>query len=305
MRLSASVIDIIEDLDEIEILVEYLNMRQKCTNNLCELLFLQNFPQIDNSPRHIIKYMFDRYINITCLINKHPNALIAFTFKYRTEDVHIHEVTLNNHMQFRNDILMICYVQHFLIAFNHLNKKYKVIKAMMILMISKYNVDAYGSHPELYGITFMNISASFLSIHYDILYNNFANFSDISNLFPDFNLPVMIYAPLIVSILPMLNDPPLAILMVIFLLMHKTCQPHMTWNIPLIVLYIRIVSFYYNSRIPNEMKLLLCRRYNIVILEGDQFKFAPSFAQYRQKAKDIISEIVPNDPNLEDILSLI
>lgn len=305
MPLSPSVMDITGDLDEIKILVEYLNMHRKCTNNLCELIFLQDFPQTDTSSRRIIKYMFDRYTNITCLINKHPNVLIAFTFEYRTEDARIHKVTLSNHMQFRNDILMICYIQHLLFTFKYQDKRYKVMEAMMVLMINKYNVDAYALSPESHAITFMNISASFLSIYLDIFYNNFANFSDISDLFPDFNLPIMIYAPLIISILPKLNNPPIAILMVVSLLMYETCLPVIALNISLVALYNRIVSIYNKTTIPEKMKLHLCKRYNIVILEGDKFEFAPCFAQYRQKAKDIISEKKSNDPNLKDILSMI
>jgi len=57
--------------------------------------------------------------------------------------------------------------------------------------------------------------------------------------------------------------------------------------------------------IPKKIKLRLCRRDNIVVLEEDEFIFAPCFAKYRQKAKDIILERRPNDPDLKDILSVI
>jgi len=41
------------------------------------------------------------------------------------------------------------------------------------------------------------------------------------------------------------------------------------------------------------------------MLEEGEFKCAPCFAKYRQKAKDVISERRPNDPDLKDILSII
>jgi len=103
--------DVTEDLDEIEILVEYLRMHKKCLKDLCELTFLQDFPQnaANNHRRHIIKYMLDKYVKSTCMINEHPDLLVTFTFKFRMKDAHVREVTLSNHMQFRNDILMIFY----------------------------------------------------------------------------------------------------------------------------------------------------------------------------------------------------
>jgi len=300
-----SVMDITEDSDETEILVEYLNMRQKCLKDLCELTFLQDFPQNDANinRKHIIKYMLDKYVDSSCMINEHPDLLMIFTFKFRAEDAHIRQVTFSNHMQFRNDILMICFIQHLLFMPKYLNKRYNVMIAMMLIMMSKYDINIHPLHPEPYAITFINISASYLSIHLDILYNNFFNFSDITHFFPYFNLPLMTYAPMINSILPILDDPPIAILIVISLILHETCNPHMTSNISLVYFYKRIIGSH--NIIPEKIKLRLCTRYNIVVLEGDEFKFAPCFAKYRQKAKDVISKKKPNDPDLKDILSVI
>jgi len=301
-----SVMDITEDSDETEILIEYLNMRQKCLKDLCELTFLQDFPQngANSNRRHIIKYMLDKYVASTCMINEHPDLLETFTFKFRAEDARVRQVTFSNHMQFRNDILMICFIQHLLFMPKYVNKMYNVMITMMLIMANKYDINIYPSHPDLYAITFVNISASYLSIHLDILYNNFLNFSDITHSFPYFNLPLMTYAPMIIVIFPILDNPPIAILMVISLILHEICNPHMTSNISLAEFYKRITAFY-NTIIPEKIKLRLCTRYGIVVLEGDKFKFAPCFAKYRQKAKDILSEKRPNDPDLKDILSVI
>jgi len=297
-----SVMDITEDSDETEILIEYLNMRQKCLKDLCELTFLKDFPQNSNQ-RHIIKYMFDKYVASTHTINEHPDLLVTFTFKFRAEDAHVRQVTFSNHMQFRNDILMICFIQQLLFMPKYLNKNYNVMMAMKLIMINKYDINIHSLQPEPYAITFINISASYWSMHLDILYNNFLNFSDITHSFPYFNLPLMIYAPLIITIFPKLDDPPIAILMAISLIMHEICNP-VTSNTSLVEFYKRITDFY-NTIIPETIKLRLCTRYNIVVLEGDKFKFASCFAKYRQKAKDVISEKRPNDPDLKDILSII
>jgi len=299
-----SVMDVSEDLAEIEILVEYFYMRQKCLKDLCELTFLQDFPQnaVNNYRRHIIKYMLDKYVKSTCMINEHSDLLVTFTFKFRMENAHVRQVTFSNHMQFRNDILMICFLQHLLCIPKYLRCKVTIV--MMFIMVNKYNINLYSLDPQLNEITFTNISLSYMSIYLDILYNNFLNFSDITRAFPYFNLPPMIYAPLIITIFPTLDDPPIAILMVISLTMYETCHPHTVANISLGDFYKRIVYFH-NTIIPEKIKLRLCRRYNIVVLEENEFKFAPCFAKYRQKAKDIISERRSNDPDLKDILSVI
>jgi len=175
---------------------------------------------------------------------------------------------------------------------------------MMFIMVNKYNINLYSLNHELNEVTCVNISLSYISIYLDILYNNFLNYSDITRAFPYFNLPPMIYAPMIIMIFPILDDPPIAILMVISLTMYEICHPHMVANISLVEFYKRIIYFH-NAMIPEKIKLRLCTRYNIVVLEGDKFKFAPCFAKYRQKAKDIISERRPNDPDLNVILSII
>jgi len=301
-----SVMDITEDSDETEILIEYLNMRQKCLKDLCELTFLQDFPQnaANNYRRHIIKYMLDKYVKSTCMINEHPDLLVTFTFKFRMENAHVRQITFSNHMQFRDDILMICFLQHLVYLKIPIYLNCKVTVAMMCLMVIKYDINLNALYPELNEISLVHVSMSYMSVYFDILYNNFLNFSNIVRAFPYFNLPPMIYAPMITTILPTLDDPPIAILMAISLIFHEISNPHVTSNISLVILHKRIIDFY-KSTIPEKMKLRLCTRYNIVVLEGDEFKFASCFAQYRQKAKDIISEKRPNDPDLKDILSVI
>jgi len=227
-----SVMDITEDSEETEILVKYLNMHQKCPKDLCELTFLQDFPQngAHSNRRHIIKYMFDKYVASTCMINEHPELLETFTFKFRAEDAYVRQVTFSNHMQFRDDILMICVLQHLLYIPKYL--KCEVMVAMTFIMVNKYDINLYSLNPDLNEITFTNISLSYMSIYFDILYNNFLNFSNVVRGFPYFNLPPMIYAPLIATILPTLDDPPIAILMAISLT-HEIYNPHVTSNISL------------------------------------------------------------------------
>lgn len=303
-----SVMDITGNRDEIEILLTYDYMCQKCQKNLCELTFLQEFPQTstEDNLRYIIKYMLNKYAERTCIINEQPNLLIEFTFKFRMENAQVRQIKLSNHMQFRNDILMICYMKYFLLVPKILNKRYKVLRAMMLIMVTKYDIDISSLYPGPYAITFTNISIAYLSISLDMIYYAFSDILNIPNLFPYFDLPVMIYTPLTISILPMLNDLPIAILLVIFLVTYEICLPQIVPNISLIIFYELLQQLLINNtKTPEKLKLYLCMKYNIIILEGDKFKFAPCFTKYRQKAKNIISEKRPNDPHLKNILSVI
>jgi len=308
-----SVIDVTVDFTEIVLLVEYLRMHHKCLEDLCEPTFLQDFSQNTNNnyQRHIIKYMLDKYVKSECMINEHPNLLVTFTFKLREiliKDVNIEipqrEVTFSNHMQFRSDIIMICFLQHLLYLNLPNYLECKVTMAIMFIVVNKYDINVYSPYTKLNEITFLHVTLSYVSVYFDMLYNNFFNFSDITRAFPCFNLPPMIYAPMIITIFPILDDPPIAILMVISLILQEVYNPCKILNISLVELYKHIIDFY-KTTIPEKMKLRLCIRYNIVVLEGDKFKFAPCFSEYRQLAKDIISERKSNDPDLKDILSII
>jgi len=67
MTSQLTVIDVTEDIVEFMILAEYLNMRQKCLEDLCEFTYLQDFPQDagNNYRRHIMKYTLDKYVRST------------------------------------------------------------------------------------------------------------------------------------------------------------------------------------------------------------------------------------------------
>jgi len=299
-----SIMDV-TDLAEIVILVEFINMHEKCLEDLCEFTFLDDFPEnADNDDqKRIIVYMLDKYVKSTCMINVHSNLLITFTFNCCMQNVHLRQVIISNNMRFRDDILMICFLQHLLYLNIPEYLACKVTIAMMFIMVNKYDITLC-SLAELNKITIVHVSVSFMSVYFEILYNNFFNFSDITRAFPYFNLPPMIYAPIIITIFPTLDDPPIAILMAISLIMREIRDPHGTSNISLVELHKRIIDLY-KTTISEKMKLHLCTRYNIVVLEGGEYKFAPCFAKYRQKAKDIISEKRSNDPDLKDILSVI
>lgn len=48
-------------------------------------MFLEHFPQTEDSPRHIITYMLDKYIDMY-MINEKPHLLIEVTFKFLLQE---------------------------------------------------------------------------------------------------------------------------------------------------------------------------------------------------------------------------
>jgi len=300
----------VEDLADILILGEYLHMYQKCPEDICEFTFLQDFPQNaeGNYRRQIIKYMLDKYIKSACIYNERPDLLVTFTFIFRYDilinDVLVRQISFGNNMLFRYDILMICFLQHLIYLNIPMYLGCKVTMTMISIMVDKYNINIFSLNFEINEITFVNVSLSFTSVYFDMLYNNFLNFSNITRAFPCFNLPPMIYAPLIITIFPILDDPPIAILIAISLIFHEICDPPGSSNITLVALLKRITDFYKTTAIPEKMKLRLCTKYNIVVLEGDEFKFAPCFAKYRQTADKIGLFFIPALSKLMHIINI-
>jgi len=110
---------------------------------------------------------------------------------------------------------------------------------------------------------------------------------------------------MIIRILPKLEDPPIAILIAIFIKLHDSCTPAIVSKYPLELIYHQILELYNYSTVPEQLKLKLCTKWNIVIKQNNEYKFSSCFATNRLKAKNLILELRPNDPKLKDILSKI
>lgn len=158
--------------------------------------------------------------------------------------------------------------------------------------------------------SFPSISYSWLGFEPDI--NESLNSSHyISTTFPGLILNKILVCPILASIIPRLNSNfvPIALLVAINVKANQMINddlkiPNYT-DIPLNIIYKRILALRSSEVFPTRLKLELCKMWGIVQkdTERGEYKYADYFATYRQEAIDIISEIKSQDPDLQNILS--
>lgn len=280
-----------------------------------EFATLDTIPDILN-PKHIVQKMVQRFLSNVARVYREPDftQTIIFTFN---DDGHERKFIFSNCMKFNEDVSVICFLHHITIlnSLTRLTNTFERIETVQILtklMRNKYGIDFdHEFLPIENKFTMSIIAQCFPSITWDMIHNNYKTISffisliDYSMLFPDFDLPKTIFIPLIVLVLPKLEDPPIAILVAVSIKLRDFYAPVSTPKYPLDLTYDQIFHIYNCTIIPERLKLELCTKWNIVEKQNDAYKFAPCLAAHRLKAKCLLSQLRPSDPQLKDILSKI
>jgi len=213
-----------------------------------------------------------------------------------------HNIQYTNNMEFSVDIQTICFYYDKILKYNIQNK---LMQDIMELIINKYeiNTEPETENIDPTAITFRRIVYSFPSVMLDIFYlGTYSIF--LQKIFADFKLPSVIFSPVIVSILPKLNDPPIAVLTAIALKLNDMCSGvNPDSKTPLAIIYQRIFMSYTSTVFPERLKLQLCKKWRIVVVQENEYHFHPIFKIHRKKAKQLISTIRLGDPDLKNILS--
>lgn len=256
-----------------------------------------NFPVERFSPRRIIESMMEKHSRAAQNISKNLDNLKYF-FTHKTVKRHY----FTNNMEFHNDIQTICFYYLRVLKYNIHNEP---IEDIMKMMINKYgiNTGAQTEYCDPTVITFHRIACSFPSVMLDMFCYDLGGYCTfIRRLFLDFELcPCAIFSPVIVSILPQLKDPPIAILTAIALKLDDISHPK--YLTPLAIIHKRVFVSYLSTAFPESLKLQLCMKWYIVMKEKNEYIFNPIFKQYREEAKRVISTRRSRDPDLENLLS--
>lgn len=276
--------------------------------NILEVTFLEEFPPTDMilpvekfSPKQIIENMIKKHRLTVQNVWKNPKELETIAFNYKI-DAKPDKIEFTNNMEFYVDLQIISYYYFRILKYDLQNKP---MQNIMKIMIKKYGISTEVQTENLdpATITFQRIVHSFPSVTLDMFYHDFGAYSlFLRALFSDFKLPHAIYAPVIVPVLPKLNDPPIAMLTAIALKVSDICRVH-TSKIPLATIYQRVTMTYTSIVFPERLKLQLCKRWDIVMIKENEYHFHPSFKVFRNKAKELISRNRLDDPDLENILS--
>lgn len=254
-------------------------------------------------------YLQAKHSNSKFLFDTRPNLVENYIFLDVKDEKITNTYACSNNMTFREDIIIICYLNHMLCRRSP-HAKCEIIRTLIDVMKDKYDISIVtfcrlNLNPvylEAKDLTMFKISIFFpytsLTISYHID-------SSATTLLPSLELPKIIFAPIISLALPKsVENPPIAILMAIcvkseYLLKSQTSQT------PLIRIYERILTCYNCDILPDSLKLDLCIKFKIVIKQGERFKFISRLTKHYPAAKDLISELRPNDPDLKDIFSKI
>jgi len=260
-----------------------------------EIHFLNDFP---SCIREIIRYVKNQFMTNRMLIVSQPDSLETFIFKYKRGKKE-YKYQISNNMSFHDDIIIICYLSQMIIdEWPHVNCE--IMCTLLKIMTNKYY-----NPPLPYRFSDSLDFFSLINILYPsvALPSYYCTYIPIisAKLLPLFKLPKVIFTPWIILLFPRsVKNPPIAIIIAIRV---KCSVKFQTSQIPLISIYQEVLADYNNIYFPESLKLHLCEKWKIVIKRKEEYKFAFCFATYTQKAKNLIAELKPNDPDLEDILS--
>jgi len=309
---------IIAQPNEFSVLQELNILWTKSLDTVLELEYLQDFnicviPGVLN-PRYIIMYMLERYrLNVITINNEHDLLkIIIYTYINKT-DKNICKMKFSNNMSFRNDILIICYLYEIISSNVQTYQELQIVNVLLELVLKKYGINVSESlmNYDPNSITLFNISYSFPSISLDMFNNSNASILQHTvSLFPNMYLPKMIFLPLFIMIyriLPTLSNPPIAILIAIYLKINdhfcSTIQ-----QIPLAEIYSLVLANINCTQFPETLKIFLCKRWDIVTIVDGNYQFNSSFMLNSNHAKDLIRKVRELERSkdilgFEDILS--
>lgn len=312
----STVRDITGNPHDFIIIQELMKINSKCIQtDFNEYLFFEDFSVVSSifNQKDLIEYMWSQFRLHDILISDRPSLLQAYIFVYK-KGAKIFKYYCSNKMTFRDDIMVICYLNQTLCK-RRFRAKCEIIHILTKIMKEKYDMDTGTiyrlnldpiSYLDSKNLTMFKISICFPSISLTVFYYSHL-LVFFTTLLPFFKLPKMIFAPIIILILPRsVENPPFAILLAI-LVKSDSLLKSQTSQTPLIILYERILTCYKCNLLPECLKLHLCKKWNIVIekKEKEKYEFIPRLTVYHKKAKNLIRELRPNDPNLENILSKI
>ncbi|XP_024884512.1 uncharacterized protein LOC112462764 [Temnothorax curvispinosus] len=270
--------------------------------------------------QEIVKYQgFDPKVMITLLLKSHERMNEHIRAHPEAIDVVSEEIKVNgktesfefnSNMSFTSDIEFICLT--FLTrgeTFKNISKK-SITQCMKILK-TKYNINTAKRRPgtslDNKVVTIRRIAASFPIVTVGLFHKGYGkSIVDPTILFPNIDLPRAVYSPMIASAIPKSEDAPLAILLAIAVktddILHQT-DARSNLQTQLRGLKVQI---YHSNAETESVKIESCISWGLLVMAADgKHTYINAIVDSRQRAKEIIKELRPTDPALNNILSQI
>ncbi|XP_012232778.1 uncharacterized protein [Linepithema humile] len=284
-----------------------------------EIAHLENFDKTEEltikgfSPKWIIESMLEKHNLYQRYVVTTSNTFKKFSYVHVNKcDETICQYTFTNVMLFQTDVYILCHL-YFLISRCGLDKWPSVMELMNI-MIEKYGIStepiseresSLNLNPPADVVTLSRIAHSYPSITMEIFnYNINATAFFLSSIFPPlYNLSTMICSPIISSLLPFSQDPPLAVLIAINLLLEN--HSGLQTKTPLTTIFLRIFREYKSKVFPESLKYELCWKWKIINAEYKNNIFSSNYALCCKIAKNLIIEMRPEESSLPLLLPLL
>lgn len=299
----------------VDILQKISTDRPTC---ILEIALLNKFPETNEffskklfSPRWIIEYMMKMHGDTMEKISAVPEYLSKLIYKYKCDNEQ-KEYVFSNNMTFYADIITICYLYYIIKTYKY--TKLRLVRNLFRIMKMKYIIHddlniykPWVKHNDPKRITWLKIAHSFPSITFAMLYHDIIDVPlFLYSAFSNFNLSKTLCLSLFASIIPPLDDTPLALFLAIAVFNDQYKQDkHMSTDkmTPLYELWKYIFELYTSNIFPTCLKLELCKKWDIIYMVKNEYKFSPYFRATRQIAKKLILTLRPNDQYLKCLLA--
>lgn len=275
--------------------IRYVDIRE--TNYLLDFSKLKTLETFN--PKYVIKNVLEIYKRNMIDISRKPDLLQKISFTFREEE-DVCKFEFSDNMLVTNDITTLCFLYH--ISYKRDFDECETVQVLKSLMFNKYEIcleRTTKSGQKQDQLTLLDVAFSFPSITWDMACN-LGMWTKFFDKFSDLELPKIIFIPMFFALLPQLKErPPLAILLLIILRTNEI----MGGTEKSLRTICNDISLAYEHRLfPERLKLDLCKKWQIVRIENDIYKYTPCFAAHREKAKDIIAKMKSDDPDLKLIL---
>jgi len=306
-----------EDVCELHELIEMLKYGYRSSPYNFEAHYLKHFsdnpfPGETFVPKKILSTLLEKHANNHKMIKEKKILLktVAYRYTFKGETC---KFKFHNDMDLADDLLIILYLHLFI---TKLALSTHPVKTLLDIFHIKYNLQRASDFKEQWRvpepgyekpITINSVIHVFPSIVISMFERNLGYIAKISQIiFKEVSdLPQAIYHHMIAAIIPHdVKNPPIALL-VFIMKKYMFYFDKEELQVPLKMLYDRVMSLYESNVYPLDLKRKLCKCWGIVEQHENEIDFSAAIVNANKYVKNMIATMMIDDPDLEDILSKI
>lgn len=264
------------------------------------------------NPRQMMSMLFKSHKDTATAISQNDEAFTEIKTNIEIDGI-VSEFKFTNNMAFMSDMEFIClmFITRGAAYEKIMKKSGDTMENCMKMMRAKYNINVGtrrpGSSLDSKIVTIPRIAATFPNVTINLFHKGFGRLIfDKNLLFPGVEVPRALLSPMMPSMLPKVNDVPLAVMLAVAVKTDDVLH-QVTNKTSLQALYQYMIASYSSAATTERVKCKYAVEWGLGIRSGlnQVFSYNDSVKGLRSRAKDSIRESRPHDGNLESILNLI